>query len=271
MMSREFLGVYSPIPPIIDVIHGSQKINAANVPLDAIFIKKETISDIRELIERNIGPSLAFSLVYGQSAQFTPSNYRGDIDILVVTHQDIPLKGKVGFIKALHSYYLEQGITIDEEVCPDRKLVISAERLNQIRFLRPFVDKNGRYGVRSIGNNDDKYLNSSAFLDRLFLNALTTKNLFLSGDQSTFEQYKEFSFGVLLNLIEMFNGAIISDAEKAVQILLPPQNLWYKDFLGYQNIEPVITHLTKNLAHAIESRQLSVVNSDSRDQFPMQS
>lgn len=127
-----------------------------------------------------------FAVLFGSYASGTPSQI-SDVDFFVAMNDYSPevFRALKTFVINLHT---ELGIPLDEEVPFENKLLVSYKDLDEAVQLTPFKAKVG-YTVSPIAKTIE-FLSSHEMRLRLLLNALTTPNQFLSGNEEVYNTYR---------------------------------------------------------------------------------
>lgn len=206
-----------------------------------ICLKKKILYELKVEIEKTLNGRILFSILYGG---FCYNKLTKDIDLLAIL-KDKPTQKDISLIKkAIINISNKHKIHLDEEVRYEKKLLISKNRLKKIFNLSAFKKRNKFCILRITGKN---YLNSDKFLDRLFLNALTSPNILLCGSKKEYEYYTKLAFIALKKLAKCLCKK--TDNKDLIEVLMPKKGVFFKDYLGYQNITIVKNKLKGGLGN----------------------
>ena len=209
-------------------------------------MKNQIISDLKRYInESTLKEKLSFSILYGGFFyNLNNPHYKGDLDIIIVTKNNPSIRDLKTAIKIILKISDTYRLPLDEEVKYKHKLIVGESRLNSIFSLDAFCEIEGISVPKITGL---EYLNSKDFIDRLFLNILTSPNIFLVGNKKKYEKFTRKGFEALFNLSISLNKGKEDDIEIIIEKLFTPSGISYKNYLGYPDIKQCRIYLSKKL------------------------
>ncbi|MFD4461477.1 hypothetical protein [Nocardia sp. NPDC058480] len=207
---------------------------------------------------RTFTPAGGYGIVYGSQAGSGDS--RADLDLVLVGRDRLGrciMDGLVAAVRRIHDGF---GLAHDTEVDYETKLFATYSDVDQAVALRCFPRIDGLLSPVPVVVEAD-WLNSSAFAQRLLLNALTSEHMFLGGnvgryraDRSRAEQ------AVAVLAISMLATPEIT-VPRAVQALTcAPDGAHGKDFLGYTRSAHLCSTVQSGLASLVARDLVEVID-----------
>ncbi len=193
------------------------------------------LSSIKEEIgnfyNSEFGEDLLFVIIYGSWA-FGMNENCSDIDVVGVCskHNSKQLENTISFIKTIHKKY---NLALDEEVPYDRKVLVTGKFCENAINGKGFI-KEDKIIIQPVVKNFE-FLSSEKMAMRLFLNAITTKNIFCTGN---YQVYSSIRHSALINCVRIFystwetNRLSVNDF---VKNLISWRNKSGQEYLGFED------------------------------------
>ncbi len=198
-------------------------------------------SEFVEWLKVFMGDVEHVSIVYGSSVQFQHF-FTSDIDLMIIAEDSFCTSKNIALIQekviSLHKKY---NLRIDEEVPFERKLLIPVSFAQNALAGTGFSRVEDKIVIPPIIKTTE-FLSSDAMIARLFLNAVTTKNVLLSGDFGLFHQMRQDALRLLVWIV-MSNIQPISNSEELFENFLSSGERSGEDYLGYKRGPLIEDHL----------------------------
>lgn len=91
-----------------------------------------------------------------------------------------------------------------------------------------------------------KFLNSDKILMRLMLNAMTTKNIFVTGNKKYYSKIRKEAFKNMVGIIFSARNVKSASPNEFVNLLMKDKDREDELYLGYKNIPVIRNDLIKN-------------------------
>ncbi len=197
------------------------------IPLTLDVIK----SEVGRFYEQELGGDLLFVIIYGSWA-FGVNKKNSDVDMVGVCSRHTPgqLERTISFVKDIH---LKYGLALDEEVPYHRKILVTEKFAGDAINGKGFV-KRGKIIIPPVVKTKH-FLSSDKMAMRLFLNAITTQNVFCSGDYGYYQLLRETA---LRNCVRIFYSSWEADAlsiSDFVGNLINWQNRSGQEYIGFED------------------------------------
>lgn len=209
-------------------------------------IKKE----IKDFFNRTFKKDLLFLIIYGSWA-FGLNNKNSDVDIVAVCskYNKKQLQKVIFFVIDLHKKY---GLELDEEVPYEKKLLVTEKFVEKAILGNGFKKTKKKIIIQPVVKTKN-FLSSDEIAMRLFLNAITTKNIFCAGNKKYFKRIREEA---LKNSVRIFYSAW--NIEKAstdyfVDNLISRKGKSGQWYVGFDNLPPVRKYLKKTFEKVFKS------------------
>ncbi|MEA3378566.1 MAG: nucleotidyltransferase domain-containing protein [Nanoarchaeota archaeon] len=200
------------------------------------FAIEERINELKEFYFEDIHQ---FTYIYGSYAtEYATEN--SDLDIVTISNADKkklipPLKD---FIVDFHNKY---DLTIDEEVPYDKKLICSFEMMDDAVEGKGFHMENGIYQVPFLELSPE-YLSSDELMQRILLNTITNKSLFVSGEKTSYEKYRFEGWKKMIEVVFNMEGDGLT-LDKFVDRMIKKNGRVGRDYMGYSDEKSVRDYL----------------------------
>lgn len=191
-----------------------------------------------------------YAVAYGSHACGT-AGPGSDLDLLVVTPRPLAGARLLALADRVRQLHADHELVLDEEVTYELKVHAAWSDVATATALLPFRAASA-LSVLPVGD-DPVYLNSTAFKQRLVLNALTSPHAFLGGDEVSYECHRAAAVAAVTLL-----GRVLADAaspstahdpDSVVEALLrSPCGHDGKDFLGYRDRDELAPRVRAGLA-----------------------
>lgn len=190
-----------------------------------------------------------FTIIYG-SYPYGVNTSNSDLDFVTVCENfnDINLKNTLDFALNLYDRY---ELVIDDEVPHERKLLATYETIEKAIQGYGFEKRNGRIYVPPIVKTRE-FLESDKLVMRLLLNAITSKNIFVSGDKDYYLNMREKSLENMIGFMFSINDRDSFTIPEFVQSLIGTPERNGEMYLGYKDKPAVREYLAETFRRKFE-------------------
>ena len=201
--------------------------------------------ELTSFLEKHFKHRDHFSCVYGSYASKHHTD-KSDMDMFIAMEavEDGDLERTKDFLIDLH---VRHGLSLDDEVPYENKLIVSYEDVRNALDLLSFVKVGARYRIPPI-EKEEKFLASPEVRWRLILNALTSPHEFIYGNQET---YADFKVGAERAIVRLARGLTKDDTPTPTELL---ESLFSgvngeegEMYLGYKKERDEIVRYLKNI------------------------
>jgi predicted nucleotidyltransferase len=208
-------------------------------------LKKE----IEDFLQNELHLKDYFCIIYGSYASGVYTD-KSDLDLMVFTDEFLE-EDLANLTRFVINFHKKNNLTIDEEVPFNNKLIITFKCLEEAINLVPFTNNSGNLIIPQI-NKTKEELSSENIKMRLCLNAISTLNLFVCGDENKYHQYKKAALKAVIRLLSEVNNLETIDLEEITNFFFSDKTgqLVGEDYLGYKdkgNIREYIRSQIKDL------------------------
>jgi len=197
------------------------------------------INDLHSFLIKNITTDY-FSVIYGSYA-YGISNKKSDLDFVVACQE--PNQNNIcDLMDFAFTLYSKYHLAIDAEVPHRKKLLVSYPLVEKAIQGQGFTKKNDQMYVPQIIKNKE-CLESDSILMRLLFNILTTKNVFVSGNEQKYAFFRKQAIENLIGFIFTINDISSSTIDEFIQNLLGTPDRNGEMYLGYKNKPAVVSYL----------------------------
>lgn len=198
---------------------------------DGIKLGKDYTRYISSVVDR-LEPSV---LMYGSTVYGKVSS---DLDISLIV-RDFNKQDFEKLKKMTIDFQKGNGLSIDEEVPYESKLMYKESEVEEMLKDSPFEKVDGVYRITPIEKNKE-FLSSKEMKYRLLLNILTTRSLLLTGDSEKVKNYKQKAWELLVDIIMSYNKLSEVTIDHFIELLHKDKFTGREGemFLGYKDNIP---------------------------------
>ncbi|WP_040801328.1 hypothetical protein [Nocardia higoensis] len=208
---------------------------------------------------RAFAPAGGYGLVYGSQAT-GPGRSHSDLDLVLVGRHRPGSRVMSDLIGAVRRIHDDFGLRVDTEVDYETKLFASFSDVDGAVGLSCFRRVGGRLRPDPVVA-EPGWLNSTAFAQRLLLNALTSEHAFLGGNVRRYRADRSRAETSLALLVVSMLGTTELTVLDAVRVLTrSPDGAWGKDFLGYTPTAYLCSAVEAGLSSLADQNVVEVVD-----------
>jgi len=201
------------------------------------------LNELRSYCQNNLNHT-HFGLVYGSYAYGIEKD-NSDIDIMILD-EDFNVDQINDLVKFMFKIHNKYGLELDFEVPYEKKLLVKKEILIQGIDGICFEKDESRLIIPPIIPTQD-FLSSDVLLMRLAFNAITNKNLFISGNEKEYMEYKERALESLIAFIFALNPTEPNNISRFFKKMHSDSKHKDKLYLGYKNRPEIVRYFHKKL------------------------
>jgi len=208
-------------------------------------IKSKIFRELEAFCKEYFGTRDYFTLVYGS---FASDDFREDSDLdLFVAVKD----SKVDDFKNVRDFFIDLNIRnnlkINEEVPYKNKLIVTYKDAEDALSLKAFIKNGAKYIIPPV-TAEEEFLASKEVRFRIILNALTSPNQYICGNNEKYILLKKEAEAAILRLARNLTGKPNPDSAEILEVLLEGKNGEKSgDYLGYRDHRPRIVKYLKEL------------------------
>ncbi|MBU0666478.1 MAG: hypothetical protein ABIC91_03585 [Nanoarchaeota archaeon] len=182
-----------------------------------------------------------FTIIYGSYA-YGANILNSDLDFVAVSRDfnQNNLRNTLDFVFDLYKRY---NLSFDDEVPHEKKLLANYKTLDEAIDGRGFERRGGGRIYVPLIVKTREFLNSDEIAMRLLLNAITSKNIFVSGDHSYYSQKRKQAVENIVGLMFSIDDVDSFTVNGFVQSLIGSSDRHGEMYLGYKDKPAVRTHL----------------------------
>ena len=183
-----------------------------------------------------------FTIIYGSYA-YGAHTSNSDLDFVAVSRDFDPnsLRRTLDFAFDL---YRRHNLAFDDEVPHEKKILTDYKTLEDAIVGEGFERRDGRIHVPPVVKTKE-FLSSKEIAMRLLLNAMTSKNIFVSGDDSYYSQKRKQAFEHIVAFMFSIGGVGSLTIPEFVQSLMGTPERHGEMYLGYKDKPVVREYLTE--------------------------
>lgn len=183
-----------------------------------------------------------FTIIYG-SYPYEANTPNSDLDFVTVTKNfnQNNLRNTLDFAFDLYRRY---SLVFDDEVPHEKKLLADYATLDAAIAGKCFERRAGRIYVPPVVKTN-VFLNSDEIVMRLLLNAITSKNIFVSGDKDYYFQKRQQAFENMIGFMFSINNVESFTIPEFVQSLIGTPDRCGEMYLGYKDKPAVRRYLAE--------------------------
>jgi len=190
-----------------------------------------------------------FTIIYGSYA-YGINTSASDLDFVTVS-RDFNQNNLINTLRFVLDLYEEHNLAFDDEVPYENKILASYERLDNAVQGRGFERRERRIYVPPVVKNRE-FLHAGEIVMRLLLNAITSKNIFVSGDKGYYDQKRKQAVENMVGFMFSIDNVNSFTIEEFVKSLIGTAERHGEMYLGYKDKPAVRTYLTETFGKEFE-------------------
>ena len=202
---------------------------------------RRVIKDLKGFFDSLFGKNY-FTIIYGSCA-YGVNVSNSDLDFMTVCNSfnKRQLDRTLDFISILYKKY---NFASDDEIPHKNKVLCSYKMLDDAINGKGFEIRGSQLYIPPVAKNQ-RFLNSKEMAMRLFLNAITSKNIFVSGDRNFYLQKRERALQNMIYFLFLTKTTRFFKIEEFIQSLIGTPERNGEMYLGYKDDPVVHRYLTK--------------------------
>lgn len=208
-------------------------------------IKLKIFRELEAFCKEYFGTRDYFTLVYGS---FASDDFKEDSDLdLFVAVKD----RKAGDFNKIRDFFIDlnvkNNLKINEEVPYKNKLIVTYKDAEDALNLKAFIKSGVKYIIPQV-TADEEFLASKEVRFRIILNALTSPNQYICGNNEKYILLKKEAEVAILRLARNLTEKPSPDPDEILEVLLEGKNGEKSgDYLGYRDHRPRVVKYLKEL------------------------
>ena len=203
-----------------------------------------------------------FAIIYGSYA-YGVNTSDSDLDFVAVksNFDQKKIRTTLDFVFDL---YRRHDLAFDDEVPHEKKLLANYQTLDDAIGGGGFEKMDGRIYVPPVVKTKG-FLHSNEMAMRLLLNAITSKNIFVSGDKSYYSKKRKQAIENMVRIMFSIDDVDSFTVQEFVQSLIGTPERHGEIYLGYKDKPAVRRYLTETFGKEFErlaSRGILRYNAD---------
>jgi hypothetical protein len=183
-----------------------------------------------------------FTFIYGSNA-YGVDTPKSDLDFVTVS-RSYTHKNLSNLLDFAFGLFKKHGMVFDDEVPHDKKLLADYGSLECALSGTGFVRGSGRMYVPPVVKTSE-FLGSDEMVWRLLLNAITSKNIFVTGDHCRYMHKRLEALANMVGFMYLIEGVEIFTPENFVQVLIRSGERQGEQYLGYKDTPTIRDYLDK--------------------------
>lgn len=169
------------------------------------------------------------SIIYGKNSS--------DLDVCcVVDSSDDTIKPEI--IEKTKEFHRLNGLSLDDEIPHENKLIYTHEEIQNILRKSPFIDEDGNVNIPDIVKSEE-FLSSKEMKARLLINMLTTDHITIPENDSRIQTYERRAWEIIIEAVSKKENINIFSDDAHQRILdamyeNPSTKATGEDYLGYK-------------------------------------
>lgn len=190
-----------------------------------------------------------FTIIYGSYA-YGVNCSSSDIDFVTVS-RSLTAENYRNTIEFAFDFYDRHGLVIDYEVPHDNKLLADYDTLDDAIAGNGFERRSGRIYVPPVVKTKE-FLSSDAIAKRLLLNAITSNNILVAGDENYYLEKRAQAFENMIGFMFSIDGVGSYSVEGLVQSLIGAPERNGEMYLGYKDKPEIRGYMERAFGYEIQ-------------------
>ena len=188
-----------------------------------------------------------FTIIYGSYA-YGVNTSDSDLDLVTISRQ-VTQDNRTNTLDFLFDMYTRYGLAVDDEVPHERKLLADYQTLDDAINGSGFERKDGRMYVPPVVKTKE-FLHSNEIVMRLLVNALTGKNILVTGDREYYADRRKRAVENMIGFMFSIEGVESFTIPDFVRSLIGTPERHGEMYLGYKDMPAVRAYLAETFGAA---------------------